>query len=183
MRDPMSPTEPRRSPGPLSSSWVRFGLLVCFLGALFAVVLFEIPVAGTFADRPGGVAPRAGADARCLRLTYNPPDKYRWMPTAVRLHPEVDRAYAAIEQTWYRADADREDGFYQWLAWRPAGRDSVDIVWHHSPVLRLPTRGTSLVGRGGWPDHASIFSLPLNPDFTVRAHEIACSATEWEPSA
>ena len=121
MRDPVGAVEHLRSPGPLSSSWVRMGLLVCFLGALFVVVLFELPVAGTFEDRSGGAVPQAGADPRCLQLTYAPPDEHNWMPTAVRLHPEVDRRYAAIEQTWYRADADRKDGHYSWLAWRPAG--------------------------------------------------------------
>lgn len=183
MRDPVSPAGPHRSPGPLSNSWVRLGLLVCFLSALFAVVLFEIPVAGTFTDRPGGAAPQAGADPRCLQLAYDPPDEHDWMPTAVRLHPEVDRRYAMIEQTWYRADADQKNGHYSWLAWRPAGPDSMDIIWHHSPVLRLPTPGTSIVGRGGWQAHASIYSLFFNPDFTVHAREIACSTTRWGPGA
>lgn len=182
MRNPVRPAEHLRSPGPLSSSWVRLGLLVCFLGALFVVVLFEMPIAGTFADHPGGAAPRAGTDPRCLQLAYDPPDERDWMPTALRLHPEVDRRYAASEQAWYRADADRKDGHYSWLTWRPAGPDSMDIVWHHSPVLRLPMRGTSLVGRGGWRDHASIYSLFFDPDFTVRAREIACSTTTWGPT-
>ncbi|MCA1790110.1 MAG: hypothetical protein LC667_09710 [Thioalkalivibrio sp.] len=90
MRNPVSPTEPPRSPGPLSNSWVRLGLLVCFLSALFAVVLFELPVAGTFTERSGGAAPQAAADPRCLQLAYDPPDEQDWMPTAVRLQPEVD---------------------------------------------------------------------------------------------
>lgn len=128
-------------------------------------------------------APQAGADPRCLQLTYDPPDEHDWMPTAVRLQPEVDRRYARIEQTWYRADADQKNGHCSWLAWRPAGPDSMDIIWHHSPVLRLPTPGTSIVGRGGWQAHASIYSLFFNPDFTVHAREIACSTTRWGPGA
>lgn len=157
-------------------------MLVCFLSALFAVVLINVPVGGTFTDRPGGTAPRAGAASRCLRLAYDPPDEYHWMPTAVRLHPEADRRYGETKRTAYRADSDRKDGHhYLSLAWRPAGRDSMDITWHHSPVLRLPAAGTPAVGRGGWRSHASIYSLPSEPDFAVHAREIACSATEWEP--
>jgi hypothetical protein len=55
----------------------------------------------------------------------------------------------------------------------------MDIIWHHSPVLRLPTRGASIVGRGGWQAHSLLF----NPDFTVRRREIACYTTNWEPGA
>ena len=164
--------------GPLSSPWTRLGVLASFLSMLFLIVLLELPVGGTFPERLGGEAPRAGSAPRCLRLAYDPASDSDWMPVVVRVRPNRAPTYD-VQQTWYEADEIRASGFHRRLAWRPAGRDSVDIVWHHSPVLRIPARGASRVGRGGLSQHVSIFSLVTNQDVVVRAREFACGAENW----
>lgn len=164
---------------PLSSPWMRMGVLVSFLSMLFLIVLFEIPFAGTFPHRPGGETPRAGSAPRCLRLAYGPGVDSGWMPTAVRLHAKRYRVYDALAPAWFEADGKRGSAVRRLVTWRPAGPDSIDVVWHHSPVLRIPVRGASRVGRGGWSEHASIFSLVANQDFAVRAREFPCASQEW----
>jgi hypothetical protein len=58
--------------------------------------------------------------------------------------------------------------------WRPAGMDSIDIVWHHSPVLRLATRGDTLRGRAAASYVGNLLGAMLESDFAVAAVRVEC---------
>jgi hypothetical protein len=139
------------------------------LAALLAVLGLTIPVPGGFARLPGGEPPARGAAPRCLALSYEPPGGWEWLPDTLRIVSEVLFRNAA-DGAWYRADEESRWG------WRPAGRDSIDLAAHHSPVLRLPVRGDTLAGRGGWPGHPSLYQALTRREFAVVAVEVPCPA-------
>jgi hypothetical protein len=86
----------------------------------------------------------------------------------MRLLPTMlDSNYGGL--TVYRAVGPSSD-WRQPLWWEFAGSDSMDIVYHHVPVLRLPVRGDTLVGRVSGHFAFSLYSLLFaQPEPKVRA--------------
>jgi hypothetical protein len=159
------------------SSHVRLGLFVAVLGLLAALTGMVLPVRGTFQPVPPGTpAPPTGD--RCLALAYRGTDLERYFPRELRLTARRVPAFDLPSQLAYVAEGLRHPYF---AVWRPAGPDSIDIAWHHSPTLRLPSPGRivgeEVVGRGGLWTHLSLYSAMFNLGaFTVSAREQPCPA-------
>ncbi|HET7230164.1 MAG TPA: hypothetical protein VFJ16_09190 [Longimicrobium sp.] len=145
-----------------------FAVLLGFLLLIGMIDSLHAGFAGTFAAL-GGPAPRADMPPVCMALTAAPPGGYRWFPNSVSLTPGV--VTHGEHGTWYRAVASRN----RTLLWRPAGLDSVDIVGHHTPVVRLLARGAHRVGRAGWPGYVHIWDALTSPDWRMDADEIPCA--------
>ena len=130
---------------------------------------------GSFVPAPPGQPSVYPSASRCFRLSYVGTDD-RWLPTSVELTPTPARLFDRPGQTGYWATGGR--GF-EFAGWRTAGRDSIDIGWHHSPILRLPTRpalGDTLLGRGAPWNYVSIYSAMLGEGgFIVRAVAYPCT--------
>ena len=77
-------------------------------------------------------------------------------------------------QAAYRAEGPTRE-WPQPLWWAFAGSDSMDIVYYHTPVLRLPARGDTLVGRVSGDFGYTFFDLlTAPPEPKVRAIRVAC---------
>ncbi len=145
-----------------------FAVLLGFLLLIGMIDSLHVGFRGTFADR-GGPAPRAGMPPVCMVLTGASPGGYRWFPGTVSLTSAI--VVHGEHGTWFRAVAPRNHD----LLWRPAGADSVDIVGHHTPVVRLPARGTHRVGRAGWPGYVHVWDALTAREWRVDADEIPCA--------
>ena len=157
------------------------GLLIAIAATLALCTALLVPVGGRFTTSPGGPdAPTLVAE-RCIALSYSDSTEARWLPRVYRLQmgraPEFDRAGHLAHRAVglpVRLGSD-------YSGWRHSGRDSIDIGWHHSPVVRLPSRVMSspqnevVTGRAGYAEAISLAEALVNRNgFTVRAHAIAC---------
>ena len=150
-------------------------LLTCLLG-------FLGPVPGTF-NEPTPTSLAAPSADRCLALSYEPAEERSWMPSTIRLTPRPARVFDRPWSPGYHAVGGPGVGGYLFAGWRAAGADSIDIGWHHSPLMRLPARrlalGDTLVGRGGWWSYPTFYNAMLGEgDFVVHGVEIVCSRSE-----
>ena len=160
---------------------MQLGLFLSIGAALTAVIGFLGPFPGSFGPLPGSADRARPTVSRCLALEYDPSSVGSWMPVAIRLNSTPAELLPRPDAPGYLAtlvwrDLRESDV----AAWRPAGRDSVDIAWYHSPILRLPLPDTLLPtgsrGRGGWWQYPNLYSAILNEGhFRVRAIEISCA--------
>ena len=140
---------------------MRLGLFVALFATLLAVLAVVVPLPIAPAALSGGVEPLASAAPRCLRLAYEPGLRDWSLPTVVRLYND-----RRLHSGWYVAHFDPWPTGGQPGYWRPAGRDSVDIVAHHGPrLIRVgahpprssgrvtPRQATPLVGLIGLRDY------------------------------
>lgn len=154
---------------------MRLGLFIALsLGALTPVAL-TVPIATSLECLPvdSGAAPPP--EPQCLRLAYSGARGHeRYYPARLRLLSMVLPYH--ISQTVYRAEYLSRDGDWrQPLWWTCAGRDSMDIVYHHVPVLRLPMRGDTLIGRVSGQIGYTFFGLLIaRPEPKVRAIRVPC---------
>ena len=154
---------------------MRPGLVFPILAGLFGLLGAILPVPGSFAPAPPGHPSVSPSGSRCLRLSYAGTDD-RWLPTTMQLTPKRARLFDRPGQSGYWATAEPGIGF---AGWRNAGRDSIDIGWHHSPILRLPVQpaamSDTLVGRGAPLSYLSLYSAMLGEGaFVVRAVDYKC---------
>lgn len=161
---------------------MRIGLFVAITAFLLALVGLFLPIKGSFATLPGAELRSRPIVARCLRLSYRPEVAARWMPQYLRLQPQPASVFDRPGAPGYVAEGWPGYAGYQEAGWRPASPDSIDIGWHHSPIMRLPLpqRATkdTLHGRGGWWSYTNLFSaLAREGDFVVQAVEIECPAS------
>jgi hypothetical protein len=147
---------------------VRLGLFVALFASLLVVLAISVPVRVTPPALPGGPEPVTGAQPRCVHLRYEPatPDS-RWLPRLARLN-----ASPRFRDGWYRADLDPAlSGF-----WRPAGRDSVDIVQYHGlRLIRVSLRGGPAAGRLTPAGTTPLASLLGQRDYVVGASIESCA--------
>ena len=147
-----------------------FGAFAATLLAVSVIASFGIGVRGTFDDPGGGIAPTPATPPRCLELAYHGNYASWQLPASLRLTSDVVPAEGRGGSS-YRA-IDRSGA--RWT-WRPAGPDSIDIVGHHSPVIRIPMRGDPMVGRVGALGYNTIWeALLARPDGRVSAREVRC---------
>ncbi len=149
------------------------------IGLVLTVPGFFIPIPGTFMVQPGTVVRPAPTAARCLRFDYNSAVDAALHPSYMLPSPEPSRVYDREWAKGYRAQGWPANGIYIFAGWRAATGDSIDIEWHHSPVLRVPLpvsrTNQTLAGRGGRWYYPSFFELFLSPEpFNIRATEIDC---------
>jgi len=154
---------------------MRPGLVFPILAGLFGLLGVILPAPGSFAPAPPGQPSISPSASRCFQLSYTGTDD-RWLPATIELTPKPARLFDRPGQRGYWATG--SPGF-ELAAWRTAGRDSIDIGWHRSPILRLPARhaapGDTLVGRGAPWSYLSLYSAMLGEGaFVVRAVDRPC---------
>jgi hypothetical protein len=155
---------------------MRFGLFVGLLLGLLTPFAITLPVATPLERIPVDPGTTPPPTPQCFHLAYaGALDEYdvSSLPARMELHPTVlDSNYGGL--TIYRAVAPSSD-WRQPLWWELEGSDSLDIVYHHVPVLRLPMRGDTLIGRVSGHFALSLYSLLLAwPELRVRAIRVAC---------
>ena|SRR5688500_3367452 len=153
---------------------MKLGLFIALLLALVVIVGLIVPIpVGLPAPPPGtaGVPTRA----QCLALHTDEPLYDEPLPPQVQLLPHPAPGNLNDGPT-YRVNVEPESlrVLFAFAAWQPAGPDSIDIAWHHSPVLRIPARGKSRVGRVTRRGHSSFFYALLAPDRVLRVGELPC---------
>lgn len=155
---------------------MRFGLFVGLLLGLLTPFAIWLPVA-TPLERipvaPGTTPPPA---PQCFHLAYAgvlEEHDVSSLPARLQLLPTVlDSNYGGL--TIYRA-VDPSSDWRQPLWWEFEGSDSLDIVYHHVPVLRLPVHGDTLIGRVSGHFAYTLYSLLIaSPELKARAIRVAC---------
>lgn len=148
---------------------MRLGIYLALFASLAMVVALVLPVPYGPRPIPGDPAALLSRAPLCLRLRYDAAGNGDF-PSEVRLRR------AARFRTYFAADGGPElFRLYGYASWRPAGHDSIDIAWHHSPVLRIPIWGDSLVGRGQWAGVQPLSFLFDLRQFRVVARPFPCS--------
>ena len=149
---------------------MRPSIFAALFVALLVIVSLVLPV--PFGPQPVAGDPLAviGKLPACLRLTVDSAFGEDF-PDAIRL-----REARGLGPDQLAADGCPESPrLYNDASWRAAGRDSVDIGWHHSPVIRIPLKGDSLVGRAASAGSAPIWQLVGLREYKVTAHIFPCS--------
>jgi len=149
---------------------MRLGLYFALLASLLAVLALAVPVPYGPRPIPGDPGTLLAQTPFCLHVRYDsggPSD----LPSELRL-----RRARGFGRGMFAADGGPQSfRRYNYANWRPAGHDSVDIAWHHSPILRIPVSGDSLIGRGQWAGAAPLFDQLDLRDFRVVARRFPCS--------
>lgn len=124
---------------------MRLGVFTAILATLLVDIGLVFPIVVETAPPAGSERLPAGSPVRCLKvLTYQ---KHWYWPDSIRLDT-APIAGIPLKDLWYQARIHRV-GEDQWSrsGWRPAGRDSIDFFLHESERLRLPIKGSQIVGR------------------------------------
>ena len=156
---------------------------IASFGSVLLVLALAAPVPLTAPRVTSNVAPSLGSAPQCFSLAYVREIGPEWFPRRVRL--TSDSSWLSADRVrWYRVIADSvHDSAYRDAWWRPVGLDSIEIAWYHSPAIRLPTKGNTLMGvalpTGVW----SLFELALfaHP-YPVRAVRSQCERIVWHSS-
>jgi hypothetical protein len=155
---------------------MRFGLFVGLLLGLLTPFAITLPVATPLARIPVAPGTAPPPAPQCFHLAYaGALEKHdvSSLPARLQLFPTVLDANYGVP-TIYRA-VDPSSDWRRPLGWEFAGSDSMDIVYHHVPVLRLPVRGDTLIGRVSGHFALTLYSaLFAWPELKVRAIRVAC---------
>jgi hypothetical protein len=154
---------------------MRLGLFLALVVPLVAIVGMIAPISFGPLPTPPGKAD-APTRTQCLALESEPlfghglPD-----PLRLQLLPQPATGYLDAAPV-YQADIgpDSLRAIFFFSVWQPAGPDSIDITWHHSPVVRIPARGERRVGRVARRGAVSFFEALLLPDRMLQVHEVPC---------
>jgi hypothetical protein len=125
---------------------MRLGIVIAIVAGLLAVLALAVPV--PYGPEPlPATEPRSGfLVSMCVALHYGYDKPTAELPSHVRLR--TDTMFPGSD--WLKADGLPNDGPFADSWWR-ISRDSQDLVWHHSPVVRLPLfgreRGDTAIGR------------------------------------
>ena len=151
---------------------MRLGLFVATFSAVLFVIALAMPLPYGPPRLRGGVAPTPGTPGACFRLAYDYEQDTEPLPYMIELHSAPD---STVPSGWWRADvgADAPRGWRR-LWWRPAGPDSLDVTWHHGPVLRLPADGARRIGRMAPAGVAALIWWPFHHDYRTVADSVAC---------
>ena len=156
---------------------MRFGLFVALLIPLIVVAGLIVPV-------PGGLQPlprftgQAPLKAQCVSIESAAPlfDEYFPQPLPVQLLPAQVSSVLPLDAPTYQAviGPDSLRGIFAFSVWQPAGLDSIDLTWYHSPPIRMPAQGATRTGRVTRRGYISFYHALLAPDQTVRVSEVPC---------
>lgn len=152
-----------------------FSVVLAFSLVLAVLVSLNLPLPGRFPEYAGSFPVGTAAHSRCLTLRYELAAEGKWNPSAVALHSTLSTT-GSDGRGRYRGVGYHHGQFIRPVSWHPAGPDSIDIQWHHSPVLRLPARGQIVVGRGGWSGFGNWVDALTAEEFRIIGEEIRCSS-------
>ena len=155
---------------------MRLGLFLALFAGLAVVISISVPIPNALAILPanGSVALTL---PRCFDLAYESPATAEYLPSSVRLLPEL-APDVFVGGRWRRIRVSPEIFDARLAAWRPVGSDSIDIIsYYHSPLIRLPLNGHDRVGRITTRGYTTLFEAFFYPDQPVRAREVACGPT------
>ena len=146
-------------------------VFAAIFGVLLALVALVVPMTSPL-GRVTLLASRPAEPIGCLRLTYRGVADEP-IPKTVFLSERVahrsEGLFVAINPLIPEASAGQPMG------WRWVGDDSLDIVYYHYPIIRLPRRGPLWVGRVSTDEPMPLFWLLFrNPDFPITAAPIQC---------
>ena len=155
---------------------MRFGLFAGLLLGVLTPFAIMLPVAYPLERLPVDPTAAPSPAPQCFRLGYSGAfhgyEEHMVPPQLLLLPTVLESSYAG--HTIYRA-IDPSRDWPQPLWWEFAGSDSIDIVYHHVPVLRLPARGDTLIGRVSGHFGYTLYSLLIAPpELKVRAIRVAC---------
>jgi hypothetical protein len=159
---------------------MRVGAFLAVFGTVFIVLIALVRFPYGPQPLPGAARVPRDMPARCLTLAYNYEQDVESLPSQLRL-----RADTLPNPGWFAADDGSPGVLARYVGWRPAGSDSIDIAWHHSPIVRLPWPlrhpGDSLVGRMAFAGYTTL--LFQGPQFSYRvvARPARCAGIFEEP--
>ena len=119
--------------------WSFVALALTVFMAVAIGLLFRIAAEHDFSLPPITYPAARPTTMRCLKLGFDVSTPHSPLPPHVRLTPDV--AYnLAPDRVWYRADRSREDTVRDQAYWRPAGPDSVDLIFPKWPAYGIRAR-------------------------------------------
>src|SRR5258705_2516200 len=125
---------------------VRCGVFVALLAGVIVVLALAMPLPYgpplVLSGQPHAIA----GTVRCVQLRFERGEESRYYPWLIRLRSDT----MFRRTSWLQADGLGQSAHAIPAWWRPVGTDSLDIAWHHSPIVRLPWQiGTadSSIGR------------------------------------
>jgi hypothetical protein len=152
---------------------MRFYAVAAILLALVLIVGLVYPVTPYVPELAQGPAPDSRAGPTCLDLRFGSPGNGSVQSARLRLEPVFDR-YGA-HTTWYRAKRVDINGSLDAI-WRPTTADSMDIAWHHSPRIRLPSGGAETLVGWAYPIlPTSLIGMLFERQTSVVARRIGCA--------
>jgi hypothetical protein len=108
-------------------------------------------------------------------LAYDYDQDAQWLPSRARLRTDT----LPWNHDWLAAERWSPGRHVLDAGWRPAGPDSIDIAWHHSPIVRLPsplrTPGDSLVGRMEDAGYTTLLFQGPQDSYRVVARRVSCA--------
>jgi hypothetical protein len=145
---------------------------IASFGSVLVVLAVAAPIPVLAPPIPFEVAAVRGL-SQCFSFAYQRELGPEWFPRHMRLATDSSRLRGAAR--WYRALSDSVHWDYRDAFWRPVAPDSMEIEWHHSPVIRLPMRGDTLIGSALPRGHWSLFEVALfvRP-YAIRAVRTQC---------
>lgn len=148
---------------------MRFGIVAAVLAALVLVAALGVPAPESVPELPQGPAPTAAAFPICLVLELAEPERHTEL-----LQLTDSLVWRSSSGTWFAATRLPVDHWTRGAAWRPAGVDSIEIGWHHSPLVRLPAAGHSRIGLAHPREHINLVQALFSQPTPARAREMAC---------
>jgi hypothetical protein len=151
---------------------MQFGVAASLLAVLVFVATLAVPSPGTVSELPQGPEPAAGAFPMCLMVELA---RLEHHSQTLRLTDSLIGRSASVP--WFAAIRISSNRWTERAAWRPAGVDSIEISWYHSPLIRLPATGQARVGLAyprteGGPLLLALLTQPT----PAHAREVACPA-------
>ena len=154
---------------------MRLGLFVALLAGIAVVVTLSFPLTG-FMGSVSDDAPPIPPAPRCFVLTHPPSAESPYLPQHAQLLPDSG-AGEFLGSRWHRGAVTPALFGDAYVAWRPVGADSVDIVWtHDSAVMRIPAHREG-VGRIVERGYVSLFDAVLRRELAVHARPVSCVAS------
>lgn len=153
------------------------GVYFLLYAALMGTLALWIPLPTSPPTRGPGPLPAAGSPPRCLRLSWpsEATDRFGPLPQYLRLRSEP-----GMRAGWLRAEGGAPYHLSHHAQWQPAGPDSIDIRWHHSPLIRVAAHGSHRGGYVAWSWAAPLVQFPFLPSpASVTTAEVTCDTLPW----
>lgn len=146
------------------------GQFFATFGSLLLILALVVPIPIRRATLPHSWVVDPSAPPICLELAYERAFGGPWLPSTLRLRTDT----LSFDRRWLRAEGGPGERLYTYAGWRPAGPDSIEVAWHHSPILRLANRPDTLLGHATPSYLGPLFSVLEWNEFAVRGVRVQC---------